>query len=151
MTIKEELTDRTRKASDEIRSIKLAALRMEDREIVTFHDESGKQYSSWEPGRKITRSVGSVQVASINPAHDSWERYSELKRQVTLLLIQKAILKAVGDDPEKARNLTKSDVKDMIDAGLLRNHAKRPSRVAYGALRSLRKAVCPKQQMAVAS
>jgi len=74
----------------------------------------------------------------INPRHPRWKEYVGLKRKASVLLTQKAIAKAFDYDPDQIAEITKEQVKAMIDEGLLRNHAKRPSRVAYGALRRLR-------------
>lgn len=146
MTIIERITAQVRATSEDIRKIKDDATRMEDREYVTWVDKKGVEHGQWAEGRKFTKVTRKVQVASINPKHQRWVEYQRLKREVSILLTQKAILKALQYedvmDPSvlvKIENLTKGDVREIIKAGFLRNHAKRPSRIAYKAARDLRR------------
>jgi len=140
MTIIERITARVRATSEDIRKLKDEAARMEDREYVTWVDKKGVEHGDWAKDRKFAKVKRTVQVASINPKHQRWTEYLGLKREVTILLTQKAIIKALGtDSPRKLEAVTKEDIRNMIDAGFLRNHAKRPGRIAYGAARVLRR------------
>ncbi len=140
MTIIERLTAQGKALSEDIRRIKQDASRMEEREYVTWLDKNGVEHGEWAKDRKFSKVKRNVQVASINPKHLRWNEYLRLKREVTILLTQKAIIKALGtDDPMKIEVITKKDIRNMIDAGFLRNHAKRPGRIVYGAARQLRR------------
>ena len=140
MTIVERLTAQVRATSEDIRKIKDEACRMDEREYVTWIDGKGVEHGDWAKDRKFAKVKRVVQVASINPKHPRWTEYQRLKKEVSVLLTQKAIIKALGTDaPRKLEAITKEDVRNMIDAGFLRNHAKRPGRIAYGAARVLRR------------
>lgn len=140
MTIVERLTAQVRAASEDIRKIKDEASRMEEREYVAWIDGKGIEHGDWAKDRKFAKVRRTVQVASINPKHEKWVEYQRLKKHVSVLLTQKAIIKALGTDaPRKLEAITKDDVRNMIDAGFLRNHAKRPGKIAYGAARLIRR------------
>lgn len=138
MTIKENLTQQTKAAAAAIRAIKERASRMEEREVLVYVDEDGAEYREWAKGRKLKAVKRMIQAASINPDHPKWGEYLALKRQASILLTEKAIARAFDYDPDQLAELTKDQVKSMVQAGLLKNHARRPSRIAYAALRRVR-------------
>lgn len=125
MSIQERIGEKIKATSDEIRAIKTKASKFEERKVWN------KQTCSFD---KVT-----VQVASIHPAHPDWPRYVQAKREVSLFLTAKAMLKFLPDNPEAIRKLTKADVKELVAKEKFRDHAKHPRTIVFGAFRLIKK------------
>ena len=141
--IQEQIRKKTRSLSDEIKKIKMKTAKFEKRKVW----DPEKKYWAWDENKSEWIKV-TVQVASIHPSHPDWERYARAKREVSVLLTAHSILKYFGDDPRVIKNLNKPDIKELIAQKKLRDHAKRPSNVAFGALRLLKK-LCKSQKVMV--
>jgi hypothetical protein len=132
--MQEQIRDKVKKLSDEIHAIKFKHAKFEKRKVW----DPVKRWWAYDQEKK-TYVEATVQVSSINPASADWPRYVLAKREVSVLLTARLILKFFGDDPEKIKALTKAAIKEAISKKELRCHAKRPSNVAFGALRALKK------------
>jgi hypothetical protein len=132
--MQEQIRDKVKKISEEIHAIKYKYTKFEKRKVW----DPEKRYWVYDH-EKMAYVMATVQVAAINPTSPDWPRYVLAKREVSVLLTARLILKFFGDDPEKIKALTKADLKEAISKKELRCHAKRPSSVAFGALRALKK------------
>lgn len=138
MTIEKKITSEVRALSDAIHALKEKAAKREKRKTLVFVDEKGNIHREWAKGMEAKYIDQNVMFASINPGHPDWKQYQEKKREVSILLTAKKILRSLPGDV-KVDKLQKSDIKALIAQGLLRNHSKRPGRIAYGSLRRLKK------------
>jgi len=134
--IREQIKERVRKLSEEIHAMKAKAAKFEERRVW----DPAKRYWVYDES-KATWAKQRVQVQSISPSHEDWPSYVMAKRNVSLLLTALSIVKEVGEDPEKIKNLTKDDIRSLLEQKKLRGHAKRPSSIAFGALRWLKKKI----------
>ena len=143
-TITETILYQYGQTAERIRRLKAEAYRATGREKYAYRSPDGRTFRNERPPDEFMArgwTYGKVKFARVEshmrPSHPGWAEYRRAKRQATLLMAARLVLKAHGGDiPEKA------EVSSILRAGVMRTQARtarRQKSLAYAACRLLRK------------